>query len=148
MSEFPFPPERFFLQYADGPTAGPKPPRPITGDSHRIFTGTAVPAHHSDPATGGGRRSAAAGIRDEDLAKVLSEDSRAAIIQGSGEAPPLSKQLSALNVRMVTAFLTIVDETLKVTGSTRRPHSGVPRGVPRAVPTRESRATVPTAKAK
>ena len=97
MSEFPFPPERHWTQYADGPAAGPKPPAPITGDSHRIFAGSHVPSAHQQPpdATPPG--------------------------PAAGESGPpqlLSQQLSELNLKTMQSFLSIITETL------RNPNSG------------------------
>jgi mediator of RNA polymerase II transcription subunit 7 len=90
MSEFPFPPERLWSQYEEGPSAGPPPPAPVQGD-FMIF-GAAL-----QTATPQGLLDAANIPRHFD---------------GAAEPAALGRQLTQLNGKMMRTFLELLDEVL------------------------------------
>jgi mediator of RNA polymerase II transcription subunit 7 len=88
MSEFPFPPERLWQQYVDGPDSGPPPPAPLDGD-FVLFGGQTQ------------MRDYLGLLKSSDVAPIFDSNSS-----------KLSVELSKLNLKLLKFFLAMLDEML------------------------------------
>ena len=90
MSEFPFPPERLWKQYDDGPESGPPPPKPVEGD-FMIF---------------------GAALQTTTPQGLLEASNTPRLFEGEPKGAALGQQLTQLNAKMMSTFLELLDEIL------------------------------------
>jgi mediator of RNA polymerase II transcription subunit 7 len=90
MSEFPFPPERLWTQYEEGPEAGPAPPKPVEGD-FMIF---------------------GAALQTTTPQGLLEASNTPRHFEGEPQGAALGQQLTKLNAKMMGTFLELLDEIL------------------------------------
>ena len=90
MSEFPFPPERLWTQYEEGPDSGPAPPKPVEGD-FMIF---------------------GAALQTTTPQGLLEASKTPRHFEGEPKGAALGQQLTKLNAKMMGTFLELLDEIL------------------------------------
>lgn len=90
MSEFPFPPERLWTQYEEGPESGPAPPKPVEGD-FMIF---------------------GAALQTTAPQGLLEASNTPRHFDGEPTGAALGQQLTQLNAKMMRTFLELLDEIL------------------------------------